>query len=134
MRRKTNPSIRHRGLQQKGRDLCTIEVVRLEPHRIRSKMDVSAPRKGFCLDINLFYIISAIFLPLHHLYTCFFPHCLYLLASTWERCTWNSQIWKSGECKKRKKTLLCYVFVGKMKLYEAWTEALALKITLGNIP
>lgn len=102
------------GYSKKAGICGMIEVVCLEPHRIRSKMDVSAPRKGFCLDINLFYIISAICLPLHHFCTCFFPHSLYLLASTWERCTWNSQIWKPGECKKRKNH--CYV----MSLWIKW--------------
>lgn len=60
------------GYSKKAGICGTIEVVCLEPHRIRSKMDVSAPRKGFCLNINLFYIFAAIFLPLNYLCTCFF--------------------------------------------------------------
>lgn len=111
----------------------TIEAVCLEPHRIRSKMDVSAPRKGFCLDINLFYIFAAIFLPLNYFCTCFFLIAFISQLPPGKGVHGRA---KSGslDSLRREKKLLCQVFVGKTRLDEAWTETLALKIVLGNIP
>lgn len=61
MRRKANSSSGIEGCSKKAGICGTIEVVCLELHRIRSKMDASALRKGFCQDLNWFYIIAIIF-------------------------------------------------------------------------
>lgn len=87
-------------------------------------MDALALRKGFCQVINWFYIIAAIFCLLST-----FAAASFLIAFISQPLP-GKGVYRIAKHEnldssmREKKTLLCYVFVGKTKLDEAGTEVL----------
>lgn len=96
-------------------------------------MEASALRKGFCQDLNWLYIIAIIFcLP------CTSASAPFLTAFVSQPPP-GKGVYGTAKCESLESSMRekkhCYVmfFVGKTRLDEAGTEALALKIILGNI-